>query len=88
MSISNNEKKSVMHLKAIERQRELIGKLTHEGFLRYLPLLQEALKEDHAIEVPPKLFVPKINTMHTQPAVRKEPPPFEFSSSKASLDHN
>ena len=50
------DKKSVMHLKSIERQRELISKLTPDSLLDYLSLPQEDPKDECAIELPPRSF--------------------------------
>ena len=54
VSFSNHEKKSTLHLKAIERKRELIGKLILEGLYRYLSPRQESPREEYDIASPPK----------------------------------
>ena len=78
----------MLHLKVIDRQRELIGELTPEGLLSYLESPQESQREEHAIESPQKSLMSITSMTLARPAVRKEPPHFEFSSEKASLNHN
>ena len=47
----------MIHLKVIERQKELIGKLLPVSLRGYLLLLQLALSEEHTIESPPLGFI-------------------------------
>ena len=68
---SNHERKISLHLKAIKRKRELIGKLMPEGLLRYLSPPQEVPREEHNIASPPKALKCTMIIMLVQPAVRK-----------------
>ena len=88
VSVSKPEKQSVLHLKAIERQKDLIGKSTPLPLINCLPPPQEAPPEEYAIPSPPKSFVSIIQSILLSPLVRKEKPPFVFKTDKKSLDHN
>ena len=89
VSISGREEKtSILHSKAIERQRELIGELTPDILLSYLTPPQEAPLHEHAIESPPKSFIGLIKSILSQPEVRKDPPPFRFRTDENSTQHN
>ena len=88
VSKSGREKKSVLHLKAIDRQKELIGKLTPKGLSGYLPPLQEAPIDEYAIEFPSPTFIELIKLILEQPPVRKDAPPFKFSTDPDALNHN
>ena len=89
VSVSGREEKtSIQHAKAIERQRELIGELTPDILLSYLPPPQEAPLHEYAIESPPKSFIGLIKSILSQPEVRKDHPPFRFSTDENSIQHN
>ena len=86
VSFSNHKKKSVLHLKAIERKRVFIGNLTPKDLLSYMLPPQEAPRKEHHIELTPMSIMCLMIMALVQPAVRKELPPLEFSSNKVSLD--
>ena len=74
VSRTKPEKKSIIHLQAIERQKELIGKLSPVGLESYLPPVQSAPSDEYAIASPPRYFVQLIKITLDQPSVRKEAP--------------
>ena len=53
VSVSKPEKHSVLHMKAIDRQKDLIGKSTPLPLINCLPPPQEAPPEEYAIPSPP-----------------------------------
>ena len=88
VSNSGKEKRSILRMKAIERQREFIGELTPDALKSYLPLPQEAPDHEHAIESPPRSFIGMIKSILAQPDARKDPPPFKFATDEDSINRN
>ena len=78
----------MIHLKAIERQKELISKLISNGLRDYQLPLQLALEEEYTIELSLRSFINIIKMILLQSFIRKEAPPFKFNISQDALEHN
>ena len=85
---SSKEKPSVIHTRAIERQKELIGKSTPLPIRDYMPPPQEAPKEEYAIRSPPLSFMSLIKSIINSPCMSPSPSPFKSSSNEESLAFN
>lgn len=82
------EKKSVMHLQAINRQREMLGESTPTELRDYIPPPQEAPEEEYAIPSPPRSFLSLIRSIIAFEPPRPSSPPFRYETNVDALVHN
>ena len=82
------ELKSIMHLEAMKRHKDLLSKCITPELTDFLLLPQEVPQEEYAAPSLPRSFISMIKSIIASPTIRSEQSLFQFNTSKESLSFN
>lgn len=87
-SLQDTKAKSVIHLQAVDRHRDLLSKYTPESLREYILPPQEVPENEYAAQSPPRSFMSMIKLIIASLTLKPELLLFKFDISRELLEFN